>query len=798
MALIKRFENDLLIMSIQDDRVLSCTRKRNPFFLFPMNCRLDVSAGEKHWLLDKEDFLIFNRESPFQYEMEGKGIACIMEMKEGVASKYLELSRKKIHCSSFMHNSGTDKVRQLVYRIANLILDDGHGDEALLYSSFYQMLYYLHENFLVDREIPDTGSGRDDTERMHQIQDYIREHYNEPITLQDLSEETYLSKAYLSKYIKKKFGANLTEILGQVRLERALDDVRSTSYTFTKIALDHGFANVSSFNRIFQEKYHMQPSEYRKKYLQTGEEKKKPSDDILDKKYRDYFRQVGFSAGVQQEVPLLKTQVSDATTFSRFWSRMINGCRAEQLLQAEMQRHLLLLKNELHFQAVRIWDIYSPEMMMFDGDKSHGYNFSKLDTVLDFLSRNGIAPYIELGFKPVLLLQNIADYMVRKNRDVWFDNVEEYGDFLDQFFRHLLTRYGIEEVNKWYFEQWRDTRLPDFDAYIRIFETLYTKAKHYSPHIRVGGGGFHNENTTDLEKVIKIWKTRYCYPDFVSLYGYPYTTRRIDEFTDDADLENYLSRDDDYLRHELERAGQIMKENGFGNLELHLSEWSLTVSDRAILNDTVFKGAYMVKNMLDMVGLVDLAGYWFGSDLNSEYYDTRKLLTGSNGTICKMGVRKPSYFAFDFFERLEPYLLAKNDDMIITTNLHDSYSVVCHNYCRLNSRYYQAAGKGVTVQNYTEFFDGKDKTVRFRISGVENGTYQIKTRTVSEKIGNVMNEWREMEFADNLNDQDVSYLRQVCVPRIRIRTVKVTGHSLEYQVRLTPNEIENIHIYRLL
>ena len=64
-----------------------------------------------------------------------------------------------------------------------------------------------------------------------------------------------------------------------------------------------------------------------------------------------------------------------------------------------------------------------------------------------------------------------------------------------------------------------------------------------------------------------------------------------------------------------------MEETQFPTKELHVTEWSFTISNRNVLNDNCMKGAYLVKNMIDSIGLTDILGYWTGSDLYADYYD---------------------------------------------------------------------------------------------------------------------------------------------------------------------------------
>ena len=99
-------------------------------------------------------------------------------------------------------------------------------------------------------------------ERLIEILNYIQTNYLD-VTLEDLSEKFYLSKPYLSKYIKEKSGVTFGETVKRVRMKKARALLKSTNMTVENIALSVGYQNVEHFNRLFKKAYHMTPVQYR-------------------------------------------------------------------------------------------------------------------------------------------------------------------------------------------------------------------------------------------------------------------------------------------------------------------------------------------------------------------------------------------------------------------------------------------------------------------------------------------------------------------------------------------------------
>ena len=99
-------------------------------------------------------------------------------------------------------------------------------------------------------------------ERLIEILNYIQTNYLD-VTLEDLSEKFYLSKPYLSKYIKEKSGVTFGETVKHVRMKKARALLKSTNMTVENIALSVGYQNVEHFNRLFKKAYKMTPVQYR-------------------------------------------------------------------------------------------------------------------------------------------------------------------------------------------------------------------------------------------------------------------------------------------------------------------------------------------------------------------------------------------------------------------------------------------------------------------------------------------------------------------------------------------------------
>lgn len=99
-------------------------------------------------------------------------------------------------------------------------------------------------------------------DRLNDILGYIQKNYR-TVSLDELSEKFYLSKEYISKYIKRKSGMTFSETLRNIRLKKAKALLKNRDMTIESIAVAIGYQNAENFIRHFKKKYNVTPSQYR-------------------------------------------------------------------------------------------------------------------------------------------------------------------------------------------------------------------------------------------------------------------------------------------------------------------------------------------------------------------------------------------------------------------------------------------------------------------------------------------------------------------------------------------------------
>lgn len=95
---------------------------------------------------------------------------------------------------------------------------------------------------------------------------YIQNHYNEPITQEEVSGIVGLSSTYFSALFKKEEGEGFAKYLTSVRMEQAKILLRESTCSVTEICHRVGYNDLKHFVRIFEKATGLKPAAYRKLY----------------------------------------------------------------------------------------------------------------------------------------------------------------------------------------------------------------------------------------------------------------------------------------------------------------------------------------------------------------------------------------------------------------------------------------------------------------------------------------------------------------------------------------------------
>jgi len=103
-------------------------------------------------------------------------------------------------------------------------------------------------------------------EKLKVIREYIADHCDEKLTLDMLSEHFFISKFYLVREYKRKYGVTIAGDINAFRISKSKSMLRFSSDSIENISLACGFKECGYFIKVFKMSEGMTPLAYRKKW----------------------------------------------------------------------------------------------------------------------------------------------------------------------------------------------------------------------------------------------------------------------------------------------------------------------------------------------------------------------------------------------------------------------------------------------------------------------------------------------------------------------------------------------------
>ncbi len=768
--------------------------------LYVMSGEASVELLDGERRLSAEDVLVINRGQSYSVRAVYPGtMSCFSA--EPALIKECRNTYIPIDCCSRGAPDGSrykfDELRRLLRR---LMLEYLRGDSETTFGFVQQgcaLIDYLCNTF-PQEETPLTLSADRADGRIEQIVGYIHENYHTQITLSDLAAAFFVSDSHLSRILKTSLGIGFREYLCKVRLQHAMEDLVKTDKLVISIANDNGFSGVSAFNKAFKEEYGVTPSAYRK----DNQEPELVADQELGRAVRERLEQALQEQAAQetehQRILRVHRNTMEARPYKKPWQSAIGiGC-AHDLLNPRLQEQLLQMRDELHFTYVKFWGLFHENMMVTPAIPCREFYFNRIDEVLIFLIKHGLKPFLQLGPKPRTLIGRVggnSPYPVARTSE-GFEKIDntQWERLMNDFMSHLVTRFGGQEVETWIFEMWApcwwDEGWNEWYNESR-FAAVYHAVKKYVPAALVGGCEFTDCcHSARLPQIAEEWRQLGIDPDFISYAAFPYDRQ------ENRGRDTVWCAGKTAMSECLSNIRAAMKASGFENKRLFLTNWNMSISGRNLLNDSVYKGGYLLNDVFSGMGSADMMVYWGASDIYSEYIDTAQILFGGVGLLSVDGIKKPSYYAMEFLSKLRSLLLVREQNYVVTCNHHGIYTIIYHNISDLNSYVFVKPEADLAYDDLPMMYNRGDKLhIEIQLEHVENGVYNVRRQRVTSRSGSVLDEWKRLGGFPIIPSDDRAYLNMISTPKRTFERLRIQNEEMLVTVDAAPNEFGIVEIF---
>lgn len=657
-------------------------------------------------------------------------------------------------------------------------------------------------------------SGRGNWEKLQAAITYIQQHYQENITLEDLTGQTFLSSTYLSRLFTKQLGLPFTEYLAQVRLAHAVDLMHGPD-TLTEIASKTGFPNSNAMISAFRKEWDITPGEYRKALLNGKKSLPESKEDLLDTEdvfypLIKYLKEPGNADSPAESVDeIIVDTKGKRQKLTQHWKRVMNAGYARDLLDGGRQCEMRYLQEKIGFEYIRIKGVLDDDMCILreDMNRCHVLNYAYIDEVIDqILSMNG-RPMLEFSNMPRILARDTTVVSMRFSIASYPSDVGQWAGLIRKLTEHFVQRYGIGQVRRWLFipclpPDYIDLGIFGGEEYEQLYAAGYRAVKSVSENLLVCGPGCVDYQK-HLRPFLQMCKRNHCIPDVLTFHSYA----SIDAGTEENGLnliENNqsfsyaVSRDEDFLQHAVRKIREIQKQEGVEQLALILDEWNSNIWQRDLCNDTCYKSAYLFKNILENNHLLNGMGYFALSDRLAEVPPAGDLFHGGFGLFTRNGIPKSACRAMELLGQMGNMLLKQGDGYFITQN-DEEIQIFLYHYSHFDLLYrYRHVANISGTSRYQVFVRKEPRAFCIQFLHLSPGRYRIQRYGLTRNGGGSYEAWVGMGAPASIDYEEQELLRALSHPLYRTERLDIEHEEDSLLVResLEPHDVWLIKIKR--
>lgn len=232
-------------------------------------------VGDDIEIFESGDLVLIGPNVPHYWHMRGtsSGLALQWDFpSEHGIWNFPEVASLRVLTESARH--GLHLVGSTASRVRQAMEGIVHADGLARLGIFLEILGMLvdcshkERRLLSDRPFSISSTAQTQ-EIIQRAVSYILAHHREPMALQHLLDLTGMSRATFARQFLLHAGKPFSTFRNQVRLQAVCHALRDTSEPVSAIALDHGFNQLSFFNRLFHREFGMNPTTYRRTYRDT-------------------------------------------------------------------------------------------------------------------------------------------------------------------------------------------------------------------------------------------------------------------------------------------------------------------------------------------------------------------------------------------------------------------------------------------------------------------------------------------------------------------------------------------------
>jgi xylan 1,4-beta-xylosidase len=477
----------------------------------------------------------------------------------------------------------------------------------------------------------------------------------------------------------------------------------------------------------------------------------------------------------------------------RYWEECIGGGEASILLRESPRKHLSDCATLCGFKRVRIHDTFGDSMYVYreDVDGLPEYNWQYIDDIYDYLIETGIRPYVSFTYMPKAMAAKSGLYLGKSRFNASPPkDYSQWGDLVRNFTNHCIQRYGLGEVQTWYFEAWNEPDLmfghpfdngywaAKIEDFFKLYATMACTLKEIDSDFKVGGPStscFNDYSTPGklippyIDSFLEYCREENVPLDYISVHPYP-TNFPNDQLGKDSLSIEHRWREKEALKNDAQYMRNVIQNSLFSQIEIHLNEWSISPGSHDSTHDHLFMAPFIIHNMLQCQNLVDLIAFWMFTDIFEEAPPKPSVFSGGFGLVNGQGLRKPAFHAFRFLHELGDQILEQSDNYIVTRRCDGTMVLLFWNHIYF-----------LSDDQIEEIPEGNSKEIELHFDNSICFDHLV-IHTIDHNTGSVKDSWLEMGAPEPPSREQLGLLTDLAEPRIEIKSVNNSSGTFKFDL----------------
>ncbi len=472
--------------------------------------------------------------------------------------------------------------------------------------------------------------------------------------------------------------------------------------------------------------------------------------------------------------------------FNNHADECIGTGRMDLALGEEYRRQLALVQEEIGFNYIRGHGLFSDGMAIYheyndqDGNIIVEYNFTYLDQVMDSYQKLGIKPFLELGFMPKALASGTQTIFYWRGNTTPPKDYQRWCDLVCATLRHLMDRYGVDEVITWPIEVWNEPNLPgfwenaDMKEYFKLFEVTFHSIKKLDARFQVGGpavcGG---SDEMWIQAFMEFCHEKKLKIDFVTRHHY---TTQLPQPNGHYGYVELNDPEEGLVNLQTTRT-IIDTFPEYRGLDIHITEFNTSYIPNCPLHDTNVNAAY-IANQLSRLGDCNVSySYWTFGDVFEEFGVPFTPFHGGFGLVANGCIPKPTFWSFAFYKQLKGNCIFKSDDAVIVKKEDGTLCGVIWNL--------QVKSK-------------EDLKLNFKVPVEEqDAKYCLLTKTVDSKVCNPLKMWHDFGEPSSLSDKQLNLLQHAARPLLETKVIEANKDFIEFDISIRENGVIYLELSKI-